>query len=83
MVAVLILSSLLWVWRRSSAAGRAKSNRTSETESRQSLIIDNEKTLNQRRANVMSIVYDPSNPCRVPGSGIETPKEHAEGKSAR
>ncbi|KAK6613475.1 Kelch repeat-containing protein-like protein 5 [Botrytis cinerea] len=72
-VAVLIISSLVWVWRRSSAAGRIKTQEGSRTESRQSLIVEDGKALNRLRANVMSMAYDPSNPCRVPG--VEAPKE--------
>ncbi|KAM0127149.1 hypothetical protein ACHAP3_008919 [Botrytis cinerea] len=72
-VAVLIISSLVWVWRRSSAAGRIKAQEGSRTESRQSLIVEDGKVLNRLRANVMSMAYDPSNPCRVPG--VEAPKE--------
>lgn len=78
-VAVLIISSLLWVWRRSSMAGRAKDQGEIRTESRQSLILEDEKAVNRLRANVMSIAYDPSNPCRVPG--IEAPKEQVGGKA--
>ncbi|QSZ37441.1 hypothetical protein DSL72_008537 [Monilinia vaccinii-corymbosi] len=72
-VAILIISSLLWVWRRSSLAGREKDHGGSRTESRQSLIVEDEKAANRLRANVMSIAYDPSNPCHVPG--IEVPEE--------
>lgn len=72
-VAFLIISSLVWVWRRSSAAGRIKAQEGSRTESRQSLIVEDGKALNRLRANVMSMAYDPSNPCRVPG--VEAPKE--------
>ncbi|KAF7939014.1 uncharacterized protein EAE98_001350 [Botrytis deweyae] len=77
-VAVLIISSLVWVWRRSSAADRIKNQEGSRTDSRQSLIVEDGKALNRLRANVMSMAYDPSNPCRVPG--IEAPKEQTREK---
>ncbi|KAA8574999.1 hypothetical protein MFRU_002g03680 [Monilinia fructicola] len=77
-VAVLIISSLSWVWRRSSMAGRAKNHGGARTESRQSLIVEDEKAVNRLRANVMSIAYDPNNPCHVPG--IELSKEQIGGK---
>ncbi|KAI9648109.1 hypothetical protein NHQ30_002739 [Ciborinia camelliae] len=79
-VAVLMLSSLLWVWRRSSMAGHTENHGETRTESRQSLIVEDEKAVNRLRANVMSIAYDPTNPCRVPG--IEVPREQIDGKAA-
>lgn len=77
-VAVLIISSLVWVWRRSSAAGRTKNQEGSRTDSRQFLIVEDGKALNRLRANVMSMAYDPSNPCHVPG--IEAPNEQVREK---
>ncbi|APA09574.1 hypothetical protein sscle_05g043440 [Sclerotinia sclerotiorum 1980 UF-70] len=76
--AVLILSYLLWIWRRSFMAAGTKDQGEARAESRQSLILEDAKAADWVRANVMSIAYDSSNPCHVPG--IEGRTEQVHGK---